>query len=66
MVATVFFLQFSVSGNAIVIVATHMILFTDLFAFISFKSKKTLMARKIIIFQNFEKLSIFKWTLLAL
>ena len=27
----VFFLQFSVSGNAISIIATHMILFTDLF-----------------------------------
>ena len=45
-------LQFSVSGNAISIEATHMILFTDLFAFISFKSKKTRMARKIVIFQN--------------
>ena len=56
----IFFLQFSVSGNAISIVATHMILFTDLFAFISFKSKKTRMARKIVIFQNFENLSIFK------
>ena len=55
------FLQFSVSGNAILIVATHIILFTDLFAFISFKSKKTRMARKIVIFQNFEKLSIFKF-----
>ena len=54
----VIFLQFSVSGNAISIVATHMILFTDLFAFNSFKSKKTQLARKIIIFQNFEKLSI--------
>ena len=38
-----------------------MSLFTDLFAFISFKSKKTRMARKIVIFQNFEKLSIFKF-----
>ena len=57
----VIFLQFSVLGNAISIVATHMILFTDLFAFISFKSKKTRMARKIFIFQNFEKLSIFKF-----
>ena len=45
------FLQFSVSGNAISIVATHMILFTGLFAFISFKSKKT---------QWLEKLSFFK------
>ena len=34
-------LQVSVSGNAISIVATHMSLFTDFFAFISFKSKKT-------------------------
>ena len=55
------FLQFSVSGNAISIVATHMSLFTDLFAFISFKIRKTRMARKIVIFQNFEKLSIFKF-----
>ena len=46
----VIFLQFSVSGNAISIVATHLSLFTDLFAFISFKSKKTRMARKIVIF----------------
>ena len=61
MVAMVFFLQFSVSGNAISIVATHMSLFTDLFAFISLKSKKTRMARKFVIFQNFEKLSIFKF-----
>ena len=61
MVAIVIFLQFSVSGNAISIVATHMILFTDLFAIISFKSKKARMARKNIIFQNFEKLSIFKF-----
>ena len=60
-VAMVIFLQFSVLVNAISIVATHMSLFTDLFAFISFKSKKTRMARKIIIFQNFEKLSIFKF-----
>ena len=57
----VIFLQFSVSDNAISIVATHMSLFTDLFAFISFKSKKTRMARKFVIFQNFEKLSIFKF-----
>ena len=55
----VIFLQFSVSGNAILIVATDMSLFTDLFAFISFKSKKTRIARKSVIFQNFEKLSIF-------
>ena len=57
----VIFLQFSVSGNASSIVATHLSLFTDLFAFISFKSKTTRMARKIVIFQNFEKLSIFKF-----
>ena len=57
----VIFLQFSVSGNAISIVATHMRLFTDLFSFISFKSKKTRMARKFVIFQNFEKVSIFKF-----
>ena len=57
----VIFLKFSVSGNAISIVATHMSLFTDLFAFISFKSRKTRMAGKIVIFQNFEKLSIFKF-----
>ena len=37
-----------------------MSLFTDLFAFISFKSKKTRMARKFVVYQNFEKLSIFK------
>ena len=60
-VAMVIFLQFYVSGNAISIAATHMSLFTDLFAFISFKSKKTRMARKFVIFQNFEKLSIFKF-----
>ena len=47
----VIFLQFSVSGNAISIVATHMSLFTDLFAFISFKSRRTRMARKFVIFQ---------------
>ena len=35
--------------------------FSDLFAFISFKSKKTRMARKIVVFQNIEKLSIFKF-----
>ena len=57
----VILLQFSVSGNAILIVATHMSLFKDLFAFISFKRKKTRMARKFVIFQNFEKLSIFKF-----
>ena len=57
----VIFLQFSVWGNAISIVATHMNLFTDLFASISFKSKKTGMARNFVIFQNFEKLSIFKF-----
>ena len=57
----VIFLQFSVSGNACSIVATHLSLFTDLFAFISFKSKTTRMARKIVIFQNFEKLSNFKF-----
>ena len=38
-----------------------MSLFTDVFAFISFKSKKTRMARKFVIFQNFEKLLIFKF-----
>ena len=57
----VIFLHFSVSGNAISIVATHISLFTDLFAFISFKSKKTRMARKIVIFINFQILSIFKF-----
>ena len=57
----VIFLQFSISGNAISIVATHMSLFSDLLAFISFKSKKTRMDRKFVIFQNFEKLSIFKF-----
>ena len=46
MVAIVIFLQFSVSGYAISIVATHMSLFIDLFAFISFKSRKTRMAKK--------------------
>ena len=49
----VIFLKFSVSGNAISIVAIHMSLFTDLFAFISFKSRKTRMAEKIVIFQVF-------------
>ena len=61
MVAMVIFLHFSVSDNAKYIVATHMSLFTDLFAFIPFKSRKTRMARKIVIFQNFKKLSIFKF-----
>ena len=42
----VIFLHFSVSGNAISIVATHISLFNDFFAFISFKSKKTRLARK--------------------
>ena len=60
MVALVIFLQFSVSGYAISIVATHMSLFIDLFAFISFKSRKTRMDKKCI-FQNFEKLSISNW-----
>ena len=60
----VIFLQFSVSGNAISIVATHMSLFTDLFLFISFKSKKTRMARKFVIFKilkncQFSNLHIF-------
>ena len=69
MVAMVIFLQFSVSGfsvsgYAISIVATHMSLFIDLFAFISFKSRNIRMARKIVIFQNFEKLSIFKFAYL--
>ena len=50
----VIFLQFSVSGNAISIVATHMSLFTDLVAFISFKSRKTRMAEKIVIFHFFK------------
>ena len=48
----VIFLKFSVSGNAIAIVATHMSLFTDLLAFISIKSRKTRMAEKIVIFQK--------------
>ena len=61
LVAMVIFLKFSVSGNAISIVATHISLFTDLFAFISFKSRETRMAEKIVIFQNFKKLSIFKF-----
>ena len=55
------FQQFSVSGNAISIEATQMSQFTDLFVFIFFKSRKTRTARKIVIFQNFEKLSIFKF-----
>ena len=46
------FLKFSVSGNAISIVVTHMSLFTDLFAFISFKSRKTRMAKKIVLFKK--------------
>ena len=57
----VIFLQFSVLGNAFSIVATHMTLFSDLSAFISFKSENTRLARKIVIFQNFEKLSFFKF-----
>ena len=38
-----------------------MSLLTDLFAFISFKSRKIRKARKVVIFLNFEKLSIFKF-----
>ena len=53
LVAMVIFQKFSVSGNAISIVATHMSLFTDLFEIISFKSRKTRMAEKIVIFQTF-------------
>ena len=48
----VIFLKFSVLGNAISIVATYLSLITDLFAFISFKSRKTRMAEKIVIFQK--------------
>ena len=57
----VIFMTFSVSGNAVSIVATHMSLFPDLFAFISFESRKTRMAEKIVIFQKIKKLSIFKF-----
>ena len=57
----VVFLHFFVSGNAISIVATHISLLFDYFAFISFKSRKTRMARKFVIFQNLEKLSIIKF-----
>ena len=58
-------LQFSVSGNAISIVATHMSLFTDSFACISFKSRKTRMAKKSSFFKilkncQFSNLHIFK------
>ena len=56
----VIFLQFSVSGNAISIITTHVILFTDLFAFISFKSRKTRMAEKIVIFQKNLKIVSFQ------
>ena len=56
----VIFLKFSVSGNAISIVATHMSLFPDLFAFISFKSRKTRMAEKIVNFQICIFLQIIK------
>ena len=42
MVALVIFLLFSVvSGHAILIAALHMSLYTDLFAIISFKNRKT-------------------------
>ena len=51
----VIFLKFSVSGNAISIEATHMSLFTELFAFISFKSRKTRMAKKKLSFFQFFK-----------
>ena len=51
MVAMVILLQFSVSGYAISIVATHMSLFIDLFAFSSFKSRKTRMAKKMSFFK---------------
>ena len=57
----VIFLKFSVSGNAISIVATHMSLFTDLFAFISFKSRKNRMVEKNCHFSKIQKLSIFKF-----
>ena len=50
----VIFLQFSVSGNAISIVATHMSLFTDLFAFISFKVGRLERLKKLSFFKNFK------------
>ena len=61
----VIFLQFSVSGYAISIEATHMSLFIDLFAFISFKSRKTRMAKKWSFFKilkncQFSNLHIFR------
>ena len=60
----VIFLQFFVSSNAISIVETHMTLFTILFAFIFFTSRKTRMARKLSFFKilkncQFSNLHIF-------
>ena len=61
----VIFLQLFDSGNAISIVATHMSLFIDLFAFISFKSRKTQWLKKIVISKilkncQFSNLHIFR------
>ena len=53
-------LKFSVSGNAISIVAKHMSLFTDLFAFVSFKSRKTRMAEKNCHFSKISKIVNFQ------
>ena len=61
MVAIVIFLRFSVSGYAISIIATHMSLFIDLFAFISFKSKKTRMAKKMSFFKILKNCQFSKW-----
>ena len=61
----VIFLQFSVSGYAISIVATYMSLSIDLFAFISFKSRKTRIAKIMSFFKilknfQFSNLHIFR------
>ena len=64
-VAMVMFLQFSVLGNAILIVATHMILFSDLFAFISSKVRRLEWLEKVSFFKilkncQFSNLHIFR------
>ena len=64
----VIFLKFSVSGNAISIVATHMSLFTDLFAFISFKSR-LIHRTPLHIFTDYQKvtnfITVLYWTLIV-
>ena len=57
----VIFLQFSVSGNAISIVATHMICLLIYLHLFSLKVRRLEWLEKLSFSQNFEKLSIFKF-----